>query len=194
MPTRCAGSNPAGSPLVHGDVMSTPHAMLDTETLGTRPGVLILSAAFVRFSDEAHCSINFDIAQQQAAGMTIDQSTVDWWHKQDPHAWALATQNAVDVVSGLQYLSQWLDAAVGADRLIWCHGATFDAPLLGALYERFNVPVPWQYWQVRDTRTLYDLAGVDVKAFAVPPPHVALNDAIGQTRAANEALKRLAPK
>jgi hypothetical protein len=43
-----------------------------------------------------------------------------------------------------------------------------------------------------DTRTLYDLAGVNVKDFAVPPPHVALNDAIGQVRAANKALAILA--
>jgi hypothetical protein len=33
---------------------------------------------------------------------------------------------------------------------------------------------------------------VDNKAYAVPPPHVALNDAIGQTRAANAALAILA--
>jgi hypothetical protein len=57
------------------------------------------------------------------------------------------------------------------------------------------VPCPWggrEFWRIQDTRTLYNLAGVNPKDYAVPPPHVALNDAIGQTRAANAALGVLA--
>jgi exodeoxyribonuclease VIII len=78
--------------------------------------------------------------------------------------------------------------------LLWCHGATFDAPLLGELYRRAGIPTPWAWWNVRDTRTLYDLAGINNKDYAVPPPHIALNDAIGQTRAANAALAVVAQR
>lgn len=171
----------------------TTHLMLDLETLGTRPGAVILTAAFVRFSDEAHTTINLSVPEQTALGMEQDESTLAWWHQQSPEAWTRATEKPLGVVAGLSFLSQWIAwASGGGDVLIWCHGATFDCPLLGELYRRANVPCPWQYWQVRDTRTLYDLAAVNVKDYAVPPPHVALNDALGQTRAARAALAVLA--
>jgi len=57
----------------------TTHIMTDIETLGTRPGAVILSAAFVRFSDEAAMSINFSIPEQQALGLEIDPNTQAWW-------------------------------------------------------------------------------------------------------------------
>lgn len=175
--------------------MSTTHIMLDIETLGTRVGSVIMSAALVRFSDEAHTSINLSIPEQQALGLEVDPATHAWWGAQDPAAWQLATANPLPLVAALPHIVSWLAwACASPDYLIWCHGATFDAPLLEEVYRRAGMPCPWKFWQVRDTRTLYDLAGVDVKAFAVPPPHVALNDAIGQTRAANEALRRLAPR
>lgn len=171
----------------------TTHLMLDIETLGTRPGALILSAALVRFNDEAHTSVNLSIPEQQTLGMEIDPATAEWWRNQDPMAWQMATQNAIPVAAALAHLSAWYAwAAGGADALIWCHGATFDAPLLEALYRRADLVAPWRFWEVRDTRTLYDLASVNVKDYAVPPPHVALNDAIRQVRAANAALAVLA--
>lgn len=171
----------------------TTHIMLDIETLGTRVGSVVLGAALVRFTDEAHTTINMEQAEQTLNGLTVDASTFDWWSRQSPEAKHAAFANPVPVVPALQHLAAWLAwAAPGGDFLLWCHGATFDAPLLEDVYRRFGVPCPWQYWQVRDTRTLYDLAGVDVRNYAVPPPHVALNDAIGQTRAANAALAVLA--
>lgn len=165
--------------------------MLDIETLGTRPGAVVMSAALVRFADEAHCEAVLSIPEQQTLGLEIDPATHEWWGRQPPEAWARTTQNPVPLVAGLQYLATWITWA-GPDPLIWCHGATFDAPLLGEVYRRAGLACPWPYWSVRDTRTLYDLAGVDVKAYAVPPPHIALNDAIGQVRAARAALGVLA--
>lgn len=167
------------------------HIMCDIETLGTRPGAIVLSIAMVRFSDEAHFSLNLPIPEQEKLGLEIDQMTHDWWSRQDAAAWQAATVNPLSLVPALQYVAQWL-AWAGDNRLIWCHGATFDCPLVGEVFRRVGIVCPWQFWEVRDTRTLYDLAGINVKDYAVPPPHIALNDAIGQTRAANAALKILA--
>lgn len=170
----------------------TTHIMIDTETLGTRPGALILSVALVRFSDEAAVQVNLSIPEQQALGMEVDPATSEWWSQQPAEAWAAATCNPLPLATALPYISQWLTWAAPDDLLLWAHGASFDGPLLEELYRRAGVHCPWRFWQLRDTRTLYDLAGVDVKQFAVPPPHVALNDAIAQTRAANAALVVLA--
>jgi hypothetical protein len=171
------------------------HIMLDIETLGTRPGAVVLSAALVRFSDEAHCTVNLSVPDQEALGLEQDPSTVAWWQTQPPAAWEAATASPVALVTALPYLASWIAwAAPAGDALIWCHGATFDAPLLGEVFRRAGLPPPWNFWAVRCTRTLYDLASVDLKAHRVGEPHVALNDALGQTRAANAALVILAAR
>lgn len=170
------------------------HIMLDTETLGTRPGAVILAVAFVRFQDEASTSVNLSIPDQEALGMEIDPATQAWWDTQPREAWAKATENAVPLQAALAHLTAWLNWAEpdAFQRMIWCHGATFDAPLLGETYRRAGIETPWKFWNIQCTRTLYNLASVDPKAYAVPPPHVALNDALGQTRAASAALGVLA--
>jgi 3'-5' exoribonuclease Rv2179c-like domain len=174
----------------------TIHTMIDTETLGTRPGAVVLAAALVRFNDEASTSLNLDSGEQQRLGLTVDQATLDWWQQQGADVLALSTANPVPLVPALQHISAWIAWAAGGstDFLIWCHGASFDCPLLEAVYKAAGVPCPWNFWQIRDTRTLYDLAGINVKDYAVPPPHIALNDAIGQTRAAVAALKVIAER
>lgn len=170
----------------------TTHLMLDIETAGTRPGAVVLSVALVRFTDEASVSVNLSVPDQVALGLEQDAATLEWWGQQDPAAWAAATQNPLPLTSALPYLLQWI-AWAGPDPLIWCHGASFDVPLLGEVYRRAGYKdAPCPFWSIRDTRTLYDLAGVNVKDYAVPPPHIALNDAIAQTRAANAALAILA--
>lgn len=174
----------------------TAHVMTDIETLGKRPGAVVLSAAFARFADEQHTTLNISIPDQQALGLEIDAETWAWWQDQEakhPGAWAAATANPVPLVDALQHFARWLEWARAGDELsVWCHGATFDCPILAELYRRAGIPCPWQFWQVRCTRTLYDLALLRKEEYAVPPPHIALNDCIGQTRAANAALAKLA--
>lgn len=180
---------------LHNGGIVTTHIMTDIETLGVRPGAIVLSAAFVRFSDEAHMTINLNVADQEMLGLERDQQTAEWWALQDPKAWERATSNALPLAIALPYITQWMQWAVpDGDFLIWCHGAPFDCPILGEVFRRANFPCLWggrDFWRIQDTRTLYNLAGIDVKKYAVPPPHVALNDAIGQTRAANAALEIL---
>jgi hypothetical protein len=173
------------------------HVMTDIESLGTRPGCVVLAAAFVRFSDEAHTTLNISVPDQQALGLEIDPDTAAWWAQQEakhPGAWAAATANPTPLRVALEHFSAWLNWAEPDEwtRMIWCHGATFDAPILSELYRRAGMEAPWKFWNIQCTRTLYNLASVNPKEFAVPPPHVALNDAIGQTRAANAALGVLA--
>lgn len=169
------------------------HIMIDIETLGTRPGAVVTSVAFVRFADMAHTTLNLSIPEQQALGLEMDQATLLWWEQQSPEARTAAFSNPIPLLPALTHLSAWLAwAAPSQDALMWCHGASFDCPLLEEVYRRAAVPTPWKFWNVRDTRTLYDLAGVNVKDYAVPPPHVALNDAIGQTSAAKAALAVIA--
>lgn len=175
--------------------MTTPatHIMLDIETLGVRPGFIVLSSALVRFSDLASANVTFDTAAQLNLKMERDSKTQEWWNAPErATAWKAARANPIDLVPALTYLADWLAwARAGTDLFLWCHGASFDAPMLQELYRRAGVPCPWNFWEVRDTRTLYDLAGVSLAAYAEGEPHVALSDAISQTKAANAALRLL---
>lgn len=169
------------------------HIMLDIETLGTRSGCVVLSAAFVRFEDEAFTSLNLSTEDQHALGLETDPATLDWWRAQSQDVWRAVMCDPFPLVSALIHFSDWLNwARAGRDIWIWCHGAGFDAPLLQEVYRRSGIACPWSFRDVRDTRTLYDLAGIDPHEYRIEPAHIAVNDALGQTRAAVEALRRIA--
>lgn len=112
----------------------TTHIMCDLETICKRPGGVVLAAAFVRFSDEAHCTLNLNLTDQTKLGLEIDPETQAWWNDQEarhPGAWATATSNPVPLATALPYFLDWIRwAAPDGDFLLWCHGATFDGPIL----------------------------------------------------------------
>jgi hypothetical protein len=167
--------------------------MCDIETLGKRPGCVVLSVALVRFSDYAAVQVNVDIPAQQAIGLQLDAETCDWWRTQDPAAWAAATVNPVQPRAACEYIAQvisWMHG--GGDWLLWAQGTDFDPPITGHLFDVVGIARPWQYWQAQDNRTLLNLAGVDKRQYPPKQPHVALHDAIAQTQAANDALRILA--
>jgi len=51
--------------------------------------------------------------------------------------------------------------AKGDFTCVWAQGATFDPILWEAACTAVGDPVPWKFFNVRDTRTLYDLASFD---------------------------------
>lgn len=164
------------------------HLMLDEETLCKRPGGVVLSAALMRVHDEASVKLNISIPDQQALGLEIDPETHAWWGAQEaanPGIWARATENPTPLVDALNHFSAWIAWAVAgaSDWRIWCHGAPFDCPILQEVYRKVGITCPWEFWQVRCTRTAYELAGVDKTKHFVPPLHDALSDATTQTRA-----------
>jgi hypothetical protein len=52
----------------------------------------------------------------------------------------------------------------------------------------FQQAVTWKFWEVRDTRTLFDLANVDVR---IEGKHNALTDALAQAQAVQKAYSIL---
>jgi hypothetical protein len=128
-----------------------------------------------------------------------DPQTVQWWSEQSDEAQAAFT-DPVDLREALVQFSDWfatLDEQAAVDAgpnggilRIWSHGAAFDPPILAAAYDAVGLPVPWHYRAPRDTRTLFDAAGIDdhIALLAAHPgpmsvSHHALDDAICQARA-----------
>lgn len=139
--------------------------------------------------------------------LTRDPRTVQWWSEQSDEAQA-AFADPVDLREGLRQLTVWIDN-IGREGdtdfrkphertniRIWSHGAATDGPWLAAAYRACGLPVPWHYRAPRDTRTIFDAAGIDdhtawLKQYPGPLgiPHHALDDAICQARAVCAAFE-----
>ena len=64
------------------------HAMIDLETLGTKPDCVILTLGAIKFdpftNEEPHSGLyqKLDIDEQDNLKRTQDESTIEWWGKQ----------------------------------------------------------------------------------------------------------------
>lgn len=159
--------------------------MVDLETLDVLPTATVLTLGAIRFDpfgDEINspsCQkfyVKIDVDSCDKLGCTVSQATLDWWAQQSKEAQeeAFSADNRISINEALDkfYKFCW-----GAKR-VWSHGAGFDVIILENLYRKINKSIPWQFWEVRDTRTLFDL-GIDPQR---PPvlKHHALEDAWNQ--------------
>jgi hypothetical protein len=170
------------------------NVMIDIETLGTKPGSAILSIGAVMFGSSGLGDTFYQPVSLQSCtnlGLKIDAHTVAWWMKQSDEArHAAFRDNALSLPVILMRFSEWFVAQNA--RYPWCHGATFDVPILEAAYEACGMLAPWKFYDVRDTRTLYDLAGVKPDR-SQGTHHNALDDARAQAEAAVRSLQLVAP-
>lgn len=155
--------------------------MVDMETMAVTPDAVILTLGAVHFNpygngigEKLYFRINID--DQDVLGRTVDPSTLAWWAKQDPAIMEEAFSEN-DRLPLTDAMDQFHKFAWGCSHF-WSHGATFDLVMLENLYRQLNKPLPWNYWQLRDTRTLFDL-GYDPD-MPKGEKHNALQDAIRQ--------------
>lgn len=155
--------------------------MIDMETLAVSPNAVVLSLGAVHFdpySDSISDKIYFkiDLDDQDKLNREIDPKTVEWWSKQDPVIMeeAFSLNDRIPLVDAMDQFHKF---AWGCSAF-WSHGATFDLMIIQDIYKQLNKPLPWNYWQLRDTRTLFDL-GHDPE-MPQGSKHDALQDAIRQ--------------
>lgn len=169
------------------------HCMIDLETLGTRPGSVILQIGAVRFKPCADPGTEIQdqrkwtlhIENQRRYGFTIDGETIAWWMRQSDDARALfAERDVCPLKDALEDLSAF---ATGLG--IWSHGASFDIPMLEEAYKRYGLRAPWHHKAVRDTRTLFWLQ--EPKWPNNQNKHDALADAMCQALAVCDSLRKL---
>jgi hypothetical protein len=167
----------------------TEHVMLDLETLGTTPGCAVLSVGACSFTRHAVQDKFYQVVRLDENCGAIDPYTVTWWMKQSDAARAVfLDRSAQELRVALRGFRTWF-LGTGA-RYLWCHGATFDAPIIENRMEAVGVVTPWKYWDVRDTRTLFDLVDVSPSR-DVGTHHNALDDAVAQAEAVIEAWRKL---
>jgi hypothetical protein len=71
---------------------------------------------------------------------------------------------------------------------IWMNGPTYDANILEHAYKSYNMALPWQYYKIRDTRTVYGLCPELEK---YPASHHALEDCRRQIDLLHDSLEFL---
>lgn len=170
------------------------HCTIDLETLGVSPDSVILTLGAVKFNvktgdivDELYLRINVD--QQLEHGRVVDEKTLQWWSEQDKDVMfeALNPDGRIDLATSIQHLNKFI---VGVSK-IWCQGAGFDSVILEHLYRSLNTPIPWQYWQIQDSRTLFNLLPEDPRKLYPAKLHNALDDCISQTKALLYTINKL---
>ena len=133
--------------------------MIDLEGLATGPDTTILTIAAQSFDPFGqgysgqyyYARVTLESQEDRA----IDQNTIDWWATQ-PTVVRDEAFNEQDRIP----LDQALD---GLGRLIWhsgriwAQGPTYDMNILEHAYKSYHKPLPWKYYMVRDSRTVFSL-------------------------------------
>lgn len=166
------------------------HLMIDLEGLATGPDTCILTIAAQTFDPfgsghyDQHYYARVTLESQETR--SIDDATVAWWATQPAQAReeAFSEQGRIPLDQALDELGRLIWHAT----LVWSQGPTYDMNILEHAYKSYSKPLPWKYYQVRDSRTVFSLW----PDLPVPPTtHHALEDCRRQIGMLQQTLQHL---
>jgi DNA polymerase III epsilon subunit-like protein len=170
--------------------------MIDLETLDVLPTATILTIGAVKFDPFGDLAkekqdtfyVKVDIDSCDRIGSTVSQSTLDWWGSQTPEAQesAFDPTDRIDIHDAINQLYKF---CWGAKR-VWSHGSGFDIIILENYFRKVGKAIPWSFWEVRDTRTIFDI-GINPNRPATKTAHHALADAVDQAIGVQNVYKAL---
>lgn len=121
--------------------------MLDIETLGTRPGSVVVSVALVAFNREDTWLWsrywNLNLREQVDVGLSIDPATMVWWMRQSSAALARwASYQEQSLSSSLRELHRDLTEHLSRrpGTTIWAKDPSFDVVILNAAFAAAGLP------------------------------------------------------
>jgi len=171
------------------------NVMIDLETLDTTPDSVILSVGAVKFNPSGNGIIErlqlLPMIEEQSDvyKRTISESTLKWWEQQTPEAIerAMGEHGRIPFKDCMEQLAQFCWNTDG----IWSNGATFDVSIIESAWRQLGINIPYGHWAVRDCRTLYKIANVNVKDDDYVTSHIAVEDAERQAFIAQKAYQKL---
>lgn len=169
------------------------HLMIDLEGLATGPDTCILTIAAQAFDPfgTGHYPQSYyaRVTLESQPDRAIDQGTIEWWATQP----AIIRDEAFNE-EGRIPLDQALDELgklIWHSKMIWAQGPTYDMNILEHAYKSYRKPLPWKYYMVRDSRTVFSLWPDQ----PIPPTtHHALEDCRRQIGMLQNCLKYLKVK
>ncbi len=169
------------------------HAMIDIETLGTKPNAVILSVGAIKFDpysnsepfDGKHWRL--DVDAQTEKDREVNEDTLAWWAKQDPAIQedAFGESGRTDCVQFMKELNAWLTGCES----VWCQGPQFDMVILENLFTQFDHHKGWAFWQIMDCRTLFNIMPEDPRKAIQQNLHSADEDAYYQAVCVQQSYK-----
>lgn len=173
--------------------------MIDLETLDTTVTAKILSVGLCFFdiaTGEIPLTGHFQIDVDTQRNRTLSDSTLRWWLGQSDDARGKMKTGARDTLEKiLWYIAEYVKESPGIR--VWGNGATFDVSILEHAFNEYGIPVPWDFRNVRDMRTLVEvgqmITGTDMRS-KVPfegVKHCAVDDAVWQAKVVSEIWKVL---
>jgi hypothetical protein len=172
--------------------------MIDIECLDTSPYCVILTIGIVRFDPYGDgvvekLTLRPTIEDQtEKYNRLINDDTIRWWSEQSPEALeeAMSDNDRISFKDCMEeiYKYGW------NRRAVWSHGAPFDVVAIETGMRQtlsYPNPIPWPFYTVRDTRTLYDIAKVKLKDGGHVTSHRAVDDAERQAIVVQQAYKKL---
>ena len=173
--------------------------MIDLETLDTSPYCVILTIGVVRFDPYGEgvaerWTLKPTIEDQtEQYNRIINDDTIRWWSEQSPEAIDEAMSDS-DRMSLHDCMLELYSIGWNRTR-VWSHGAPFDVvacetAMRSTLTDRPN-PIPWPFYTVRDTRTLFEIAKVSLRDGGHVTSHKAVDDAERQAIVVQQAYRKL---
>ena len=169
--------------------------MLDMETLDTSPYCVILTIGAVRFDPKGSgvvekLELRPTIEEQtEKFNRVINDDTIRWWGEQSPEAIeeAMGDKDRIPFKECMEILYRFC----WNRRAVWSNGASFDVVVAETAWRQLDMRIPWPFYTVRDTRTLYEMAGVKLKDGGYKTTHKAVEDAERQAIVVQQAYAKL---
>lgn len=157
--------------------------MIDTETIGTDCTAMMLSLAAIGFDPDTgehlsptfYVKIDLDSYERDAPGeFTFSGATLAWWMDQSQEARkeAFCGEDRLPIKTAIEQFFNWCqNISSGLQIRPWSHGASFDISIITYTAGKLGLglEIPWKFWDIRDTRTFYDVHHIDLKKTVMPP-------------------------
>ena len=169
--------------------------MIDMETLDTSPFCAILTIGAVRFDPKGSGVVErLELRptledQTDIYNRRINEDTLRWWGEQSPEAQeeALGDRDRIPFKECMEKLYKFC----WNRRAVWSNGAAFDVVVAETAFEQLGMRIPWAFYTVRDTRTLYEICGVKLKDGGHVTSHKAVEDAERQAIVVQQGYMKL---
>jgi DNA polymerase III epsilon subunit-like protein len=169
--------------------------MIDIETFSTQPNASILTIGAIKFNRKQiqlpieECETFYrriDLDSCAEIDLHVDNRTINWWNNQSEESKTeiFSPKNRISIHQALDEFVEWF----GDSTFIWSHGSVFDVIIVENALAKCGIRCPWTFWNIRDTRTVYDLGNTRLQNTNT---HHALYDAYNQVVCLKKAFRIL---
>ena len=166
------------------------YLMIDIEGLATTHDTTILTIAAQEFNPLERGSLGREfyarVTLESQEDRYIDEATLQWWATQPAivRDEAFAEDDRVPLEEALRGLYKLAWQA----KRVWAQGPTYDMNILEHAFKSRGMALPWKFFNVRDSRTLFSLVP-DLNKY--PASHHALEDCRRQIQLLWDSLEFL---